>query len=61
MTMIRTEKGKTIHIQHDVASPSLFRLYNVAATKGYAGKYPTPDMPCKAMRWEKTNQPICIN
>ena len=43
MTMIRTEKGKTIHIQHDVASPRPYsRMYNIAATKGYASKYPTP-------------------
>ena len=42
MTMIRTEKGKTIQIQHDVATPRPYsRLYNVAGTKGYATKYPT--------------------
>lgn len=41
MTMIRTEKGKTIQIQHDVATPRPYsRLYNVAGTKGYATKYP---------------------
>lgn len=41
MTMIRTEKGKTIQIQHDVATPRPYsRLYNVAGTKGYASKYP---------------------
>lgn len=43
MTMIRTEKGKTIHIQHDVATPRPYsRMYNVAGTKGYASKYPVP-------------------
>ncbi len=42
MTMIRTEQGKTIQIQHDVATPRPYsRLYNVAGTKGYASKYPT--------------------
>lgn len=41
MTMIKTEKGKTIQIQHDVATPRPYsRLYNVAGTKGYATKYP---------------------
>ncbi|MEA4919148.1 Gfo/Idh/MocA family protein [Proteiniphilum sp.] len=42
MTMIRTEKGKTIHIQHDVASPRPYsRMYQVSGTKGFANKYPT--------------------
>ncbi len=41
MTMIRTEKGKTILIQHDVASPRPYsRMYQVSGTKGFANKYP---------------------
>lgn len=41
MTMIRTENGKTIHIQHDVASPRPYsRMYQVSGTKGFANKYP---------------------
>jgi predicted dehydrogenase len=41
MTMIRTEKGKTIHIQHDVASPRPYsRMYQISGTKGFANKYP---------------------
>lgn len=41
MTMIRTEKGKTIHIQHDVASPRPYsRMYQATGTKGFANKYP---------------------
>lgn len=41
MTMIKTEKGKTIHIQHDVASPRPYsRIYQVTGTKGFANKYP---------------------
>ena len=41
MTMIKTEKEKTIHIQHDVASPRPYsRMYQVAGTKGFANKYP---------------------
>ena len=41
MTMIRTEKGKTIHIQHDVASPRPYsRMYQVSGSKGFANKYP---------------------
>ncbi|MCE5205686.1 MAG: Gfo/Idh/MocA family oxidoreductase [Porphyromonadaceae bacterium] len=41
MTMIRTEKEKTIHIQHDVSSPRPYsRMYQVSGTKGFANKYP---------------------
>ncbi|MDR2130149.1 MAG: Gfo/Idh/MocA family oxidoreductase [Odoribacteraceae bacterium] len=41
MTMIRTEKGKTILIQHDVTSPRPYnRLYQLSGTKGFANKYP---------------------
>ncbi len=41
MTMIRTEKGKTILIQHDVASPRPYsRMYQISGTKGFANKYP---------------------
>lgn len=41
MTMIKTEKGKTIHIQHDVASPRPYsRMYLVQGTEGFASKYP---------------------
>lgn len=42
MTMIRTENGKTIQIQHDVASPRPYsRMYQLSGTKGFANKYPT--------------------
>ncbi len=41
MTMIRTEKGKTIQIQHDVTSPRPYsRMYQISGTKGFANKYP---------------------
>lgn len=41
MTMIKTEKGKTIQIQHDVASPRPYsRMYQLSGTKGFANKYP---------------------
>lgn len=41
MTMIRTEKGKTILMQHDVANPRPYsRMYSLTGTKGYASKYP---------------------
>jgi predicted dehydrogenase len=41
MTMIRTEMGKTIQIQHDVTSPRPYsRMYQLTGTKGFANKYP---------------------
>jgi predicted dehydrogenase len=41
MTMIKTEKGKTIQIQHDVANPRPYsRMYQLTGTKGFANKYP---------------------
>lgn len=43
MTMIRTEKGKSILIQHDVTSPRPYsREFQLSGTKGFANKYPTP-------------------
>ncbi|CAK7059737.1 MAG: Glycosyl hydrolase family 109 protein 1 [Petrimonas sp.] len=42
-TIIRTAKGKTIMVQHDVTSPRPYsRLHTLSGTKGYAQKYPTP-------------------
>lgn len=41
MTMIRTENGKTIHIQHDVMNPRPYsRMYQLTGTEGFATKYP---------------------
>jgi len=40
-TLIRTEKGKTIMIQHDVTSPRPYsRIHLVSGTKGFAQKWP---------------------
>ena len=40
-TLIQTEKGKTILIQHDVTSPRPYdRKHVVSGTKGFAQKYP---------------------
>ncbi len=40
-TMIRTEKGRTILIQHNVVTPRPYnRLYQLVGTKGFANKYP---------------------
>lgn len=41
MTFIRTEKGKTIQIQHNVVSPRPYnRMYQLTGTEGFANKYP---------------------
>ena len=41
MTMLRTAKGKTILVEHDVMTPRPYnRMYQLVGTDGYAGKYP---------------------
>lgn len=41
LSLIRTELGKTIHIEHNVASPRPYsRMYQLTGTKGFADKYP---------------------
>ena len=41
LTLIQTEKGKTIHIQHNVMTPRPYsRMYSLTGTDGYASKYP---------------------
>ena len=41
MSMLRTEKGKTILIEHDVMTPRPYsRMYQLVGTDGYAEKYP---------------------
>jgi predicted dehydrogenase len=43
ITLIRTEKGKTIEIQHNVVTPRPYnRMYMVEGTEGFASKYPQP-------------------
>jgi predicted dehydrogenase len=43
-TTIRTSKGKTIMLQHDVSSPRPYsRLHLISGTKGAAQKYPLPE------------------
>ena len=40
-TLIKTAKGKTIMLQHDVTSPRPYsRLHTISGTKGFAQKYP---------------------
>ena len=40
MTMLKTENGKTIQIQHDVVNPRPYsRMYQITGSKGFANKY----------------------
>jgi predicted dehydrogenase len=42
-TTIRTQKGKTIMLSHDVTSPNVYsRIHLISGTKGSALKYPLP-------------------
>ena len=44
-TLIRTRKGKTILIQHNVMTPRPYsRMYQIVGTDGYASKYPVPQL-----------------
>lgn len=41
-TLIKTEKGKTILIEHNITSPRPYnRMFQLTGTKGFANKYPT--------------------
>ncbi|MEG1615477.1 MAG: Gfo/Idh/MocA family oxidoreductase [Bacteroidales bacterium] len=41
LTLIRTQNGKTMHIQHNVLTPRPYsRMYQLTGTDGFANKYP---------------------
>lgn len=51
-TVVRTEKGKTIMIQHDVTSPRPYsRIHLVSGTRGVACKYPEPGRIATSHEW----------
>lgn len=51
-TVVRTEKGKTIMIQHDVTSTRPYsRIHLISGTKGVAQKYPEPGRISNAHEW----------
>lgn len=51
-SIIRTHKGKTIMVQHDVTSPRPYsRLHLVSGTEGIAQKYPLPGKIAKGHDW----------
>ena len=65
-TMIRTLKGKTILLQHNVMTPRPYsRMFQAVGTQGYAAKYPVPEVllsPDAAAKvgieMENSNQPL---
>jgi predicted dehydrogenase len=51
-TIIRTDKGKTIMVQHDVTSPRPYsRIHLISGTKGIARKYPAPERISFGHNW----------
>ncbi|QHT71107.1 Gfo/Idh/MocA family oxidoreductase [Rhodocytophaga rosea] len=51
-TTIRTSKGRTIMLQHDVSSPRPYsRIHLVSGTKGVAVKYPEPAKIATGHEW----------
>jgi len=51
-TMIKTSKGRTIMLQHDVTSPRPYsRIHLLSGTKGIAQKYPSPAKIAQGHNW----------
>ncbi len=51
-TTVRTAKGKTIMIQHDVTSPNPYsRIHLLSGTKGSCRKYPEPSRIAAGHEW----------
>ena len=56
-TVIRTNKGKTMMLQHDVSSPRPYsRLHLLSGTKGAAQKYPGPEHISFGHSWIKEDE-----
>jgi hypothetical protein len=51
-SLIRTNKGRTIMVQHDVSSPRPYsRIHLISGTKGVARKYPSPERIALGHSW----------
>jgi predicted dehydrogenase len=51
-TVVRTEKGKTIMIQHDTTSPRPYsRIHLISGTNGVASKWPEPERIAQGHEW----------
>lgn len=45
ISLLRTAKGKTIILQHDVTNPRPYsRIFMLSGTKGFVQKYPIPQL-----------------
>jgi hypothetical protein len=56
-TLIRTEKGKSIMVQHDVTTPRPYsRIHLISGTKGIARKYPSPERIAFGHNWIKSEE-----
>lgn len=56
-SIIRTNKGKTIMLQHDVTSPRPYsRIHLISGTKGIAQKYPDPAKIAFGHEWIKPEE-----
>lgn len=55
-TLVKTKKGRSILIQHDVSSPRPYsRLHTISGTEAYAQKYPNPKV-AKGHSWIKEEE-----
>lgn len=51
-SLIRTKKGRTIMVQHDISSPRPYsRIHLISGTKGMARKYPEPGRMANGHDW----------
>lgn len=51
-TMIKTKKGRSIMVQHDVSSPRPYsRIHLISGTEGVARKWPVPAKIAKGHNW----------
>lgn len=56
-TTVKTHKGRTIMIQHDVTSPRPYsRIHLVSGTKGMASKWPSPARVAQGHSWLKDDE-----
>ena len=56
-TLIHTDLGKTIMVQHDVTSPRPYsRIHLISGTKGVASKYPSPERISFGHSWVKEEE-----
>ncbi len=56
-TLVRTEKGKSMMIQHDVSTPRPYsRIHLVSGTKGMASKWPSPERIAFGHSWVKKEE-----